>query len=199
MAGINSFNVADFNCNEVPEDWGLYGDAMSSLLNRYLYCIYRFLGDNGESLPMDIQNKLNELSDELTEAHSVASTNLTTLVNALTVAPLNCLDKKLYTTYITSFNKFKSIGQEIGLLLTTGGDAIGYDLNVGVDTTVIYPASGSTATKVTKCTGVYMKQMDFGSEFIGTVTVMAGVEEEAYFGEWGGLAKPYDGEWVIRN
>lgn len=107
---------------------------------------------------------------------------------------------KVYENTVFDQQKFK---YKLGSTFTCidgidNNDFIGYDLNVGSDTTVIYPVSGSSSTKVSTCTGIYMKQMDFGSEFIGTVTVMGGVEEP-YVGEWVGLARPYDGEWIVRN
>ena len=48
---------------------------------------------------------------------------------------------------------------------------IGVQTDIEVSSTTIYPTDGITKPKTILCSGVYMKQMDNGSEFIGKVTV----------------------------
>jgi len=103
---------------------------------------------------------------------------------------------KVYENTVFDRQKFK---YRLGTLFTciekVDSDMIGYETNVGVDTTIIYPSSGSTSTKVKKCTGVYMKQMDFGSQFIGNVTVFGGktieIDTQQYAAPRDGFIRQY--------
>lgn len=192
------FDLDDFKCDQIPNDWEDYGVAYRNLFNQNLKCVNTLIDSKSGEFPKEVMDKLYELFEEYKDAIDEARANLNILINTLYEeypSGSNCFDKTLYTNYITSFNIVKNLLKEINLWITTGGDVIGYDLNVGVDTKIIYPTSGSTSTKVVKCTGVYMKQMDFGSEFIGSVTVMGGEPEPAVGIDWVGLAAPRDGEW----
>ena len=80
-------------------------------------------------------------------------------------------------------------------------DMIGYDTNIGVDTLTLTLTGLTNTTKVKKCNGVYMKQFDNGSEFIGTVDVMGG-KTSPETGSATGTAQysaPKDGTIVINR
>jgi hypothetical protein len=193
------FNLDDFKCDQLPTDWEDYQSSIRYLFNENLKCLGKLIESKQGEYTTEFYNKVWALFLEYKDAVDECQAVLYILIQELYANPSgsNCFDKTLYTNYLASYAIVQNLLQELNLLITTGGDFIGYDLNVGSDTTVIYPVSGSSSTKVSTCTGVYMKQMDFGSEFIGTVTVMGGVEEP-YVGEWDGLARPYDGEWIVR-
>lgn len=165
------FDKEDFNCNEVPSDWIDYAGAFRALYDAYMSCISRYIRDNSSTLPPNVVSQLNDLLVELKAAHTEVRDNLTILMDTLVDSPLNCFDKTTYTTYMTSYSEFKSIAKQIDILLTTGGDTIGVQPDISVELTTIYPLDGGVKPKTTKCVGVYMKQMDNGSEFIGKVTV----------------------------
>ena len=158
------------NCNEVPSDWGSFINRFEILYGTYMKCIRKFISSNSETLPAHIASELNDLWLELRVAYDAVMDELGILINALGSAPLNCLDKSLYANYMVSYNAFKDISQKINILLTTGGDTIGIQPDISVESTTIYPTDGITKPKTTRCVGVYMKQMDNGSEFIGKVT-----------------------------
>ena len=159
------FDLEDYNCNAVPNDWEDYATGFRASYDAYMGCISRYLKSMSGSMSASDVVKLNDLLEELTVAYNDAKAKVTILLNALSIAPLNCLDKSLLTNYMASFNYFKSISQKINVILTTGGDAIAVKSDIGVDLTTITPTQGKT----TKCEGVYMKQMDNGSEFRGKI------------------------------
>lgn len=159
----------NLNCNEVPSNWTIFSDRFETLYGAYIKCINTFLENNSESFNIE-GSELNNLWYDLINAYDAVIDELTILINALGSAPLNCLDKSLYANYMISFNAFKDISQKINILLTTDGGAIGIQPDISVESTTIFPTDGITKPKTTKCVGVYMKQMDNGSEFIGKVT-----------------------------
>jgi hypothetical protein len=163
------FELEDFNCTTVPSDWEDYGTSIRALYQAYIRCISNYIRSNSGSLPESIVTELNDLLVELTTAYDEVLTNLNTLIDELNVAPLDCFDRTFYTRYINSYNEFKSISQNIDILLTSGGDYIGVEPNISVESTTIYPTDGVINPKTSKCVGVYIKQMNNGSEFIGKV------------------------------
>ena len=164
------FNKEDYNCNEVPTDWDVYANGIRATIDVYRKCIKRNIQENNGTLPIDVLIKLNGLYTDLTLAAMELGDKLSDMMAVLTVSPLNCFDKNLYTTYMKSYNSFKAIGNKIDILLTTGGQEIGIQPDISVSLTTIYPTDGVVKPKTSTCVGVYMKQMDNGSEFIGTVT-----------------------------
>jgi hypothetical protein len=164
------FDLEDYNCNEVPTDWETYANGIRATIDLYRKCIKRLINDNRGTLPADVLKQVNSLYTDLTIAAMELGEKLSDMMDVLTVAPLNCFDKTLYTTYMTSYASFKAIGGKIDILISTGGDYIGIQPDIEVSSTTIYPTDGITKPKITKCFGVYMKQMDNGSEFIGKVT-----------------------------
>ena len=160
------FDKEDFKCNAVPTDWEDYGTGFRASYDAYMGCISRYIKSRSGSMSASDVVKLNNLLEELTVAYNDAKAKVTILINALSIAPLNCLDKTLVSNYMSSYSEFKMIAQKISIILATNGDAIAINPQVGVDLTTISPTQGKT----TKCEGVYMKQMDNGSEFRGKIT-----------------------------
>ena len=160
------FDKSEYNCNAVPTDWEDYGTGFRASYDAYMGCISRYIKSVSGSMSASDVVKLNDLIEELTVAYNDAKAKVTILINALSIAPLNCLDKTLVSNYMSSYSEFKMIAQKISIILATNGDAIAINPQVGVDLTTISPTQGKT----TKCEGVYMKQMDNGSEFRGKIT-----------------------------
>ena len=163
------FDKEEFNCNELPNDWEDYGSSFRALYDAYVKCVSEYIKYNTSTLPASVVSELNQLLFELNNVKNETFANLLVLLTALTESPLNCFDKTIYTTYMASYSEFKSIAQKIDVLLTTGGDTIGVQPDISVELTTIYPTDGPIKPKTTKCVGVYMKQMNNGSEFIGKV------------------------------
>jgi len=159
------FDKENFKCNEVPSDWQDYGSTFRALYDSYMKCVSMYIQGNSGTMTASEVVKLNELLEELTVAYNDAKTKVTILINALSIAPLNCLDKSLVSNYMSSYGQFKIIAQNINIVLATNGGYIATNQHVGVDLTTITPTQGKT----TKCEGVYMKQMDNGSEFRGEI------------------------------
>lgn len=182
-------------CDEIPSDWEDYYANYRTLFNNNLKCVGALIETKINEFPTEVQDKLNALFMEYNDAIDEARSHLLALIDVLYTNPTgsNCFDKTLYTTYISSYNIAKDLLLEINILLTTGGDVIAIQPNIGVDTSIVYPTTGST--KVTKCVGVYMKQMDFGSEFIGSVSIMS---TEPVGTTWAPAAPRGDGEWIRR-
>ena len=164
------FDLGDYNCNEVPTDWEDYANDIRATIGVYRSCIKILINDNKGTLPADVLAKVNSLYSDLALATMETIEKLNDMMAILTVAPLNCFDKKLYTTYMTSYASFKAIGSQIDILISTGGQEIGKQPDISVSLTTIYPTDGVTTPKTSKCVGVYMKQMDNGSEFRGKVS-----------------------------
>jgi hypothetical protein len=164
------FDLEDYNCNEVPTDWDIYANGIKATIEVYRNCIKRLINDTSGKLPADILTKVNSLYSDLNLAVMETIEKLNDMMAVLTVAPLNCFDKTLYTTYMTSYTSFKAIGSQIDILISTGGQEIGIQPDISVSLTTIYPTDGVTNPKTSTCVGVYMKQMDNGSEFRGKVS-----------------------------
>lgn len=71
-----------------------------------------------------------------------------------------------WNAYMDAFKKNKELQKEIVFLLDSKCDVQAYDFNTCSDVTTITNEKAVT----TKCCGIYMKRIDIGSEFRGTVT-----------------------------
>jgi hypothetical protein len=164
-------NIEDFDCTQKPSDWEVYASTFRGLYNAYMKCISNSINSNSANMSPNQLAKLTSLfNDSLTDAFNDVINKLQLLMDELKIAPVNCFDKSLYVNYISSYNSFKTIGDKINVILGTGGDAIAIEPNISVSMTVIPPTDSLRKPITTKCTGVYMKQMNNGSEFIGKIS-----------------------------
>lgn len=167
-----------FTCNTtIPIDWPSYGKQIYTLLENSIRCLRNKLKLSSTSLPKELIQQIDNLIDDYEVSIGITLTNLETLINTLSENPTGsvCFDKCLFNNYITSYEISKSILNKINILLTTGGSEIASDLNVHVDVSnVLLEPSIKPKQKITKCAGVYIKQMDYSSEFIGRVTITEG-------------------------
>ena len=173
----NNFN--GFNCNIVPNNWNDYEAVYSQDFRRYTQCVYNSYNQklrdylrerkltNVTKLSDSCYNNIITTFNAFTTQVTITRDSMTNLITALTNATPNqpsTFDANVYYTYITNYDTMADTGKRLDLMLTTGCGVIGIDNKVGIDTSVI----GSKLTQ--QCTGVYMKQINNGSEFIGTVT-----------------------------
>jgi len=68
--------------------------------------------------------------------------------------------------YMDAYNTYLELQKRIVFLIDTNCEVQAYDFDTCVDVTTISDEKPVT----TKCCGIYMKRVDIGSEFIGTVT-----------------------------
>lgn len=171
-----------YPCNtETPIDWYSYEKEIQSLIEKNLSCLSRNIKTNIRFLPKEIIEKIKILLEEYQDSVDETITNLSLLISYLSENPFGsvCFDKCLFKNYIISYEKTKFILNKINLFFTTYGNEISSDLNVGVDLlTINIDNTLQTSNKLKKCDGVYMKQMDMGSEFIGSVTITQGLPEK---------------------
>jgi len=173
----NNFN--GFNCNIVPNNWGDYEAVYGQDFRRYTQCMYnsyntklrQYLFERKltsvTKLNDSCYNNIIKTFNVFTTQITITRDSMTKLIAALTIATPNqpsTFDSSTYYDYITKYDEMADTGKRLDLMLTTGCGVIGIDNKVGIDTSVI----GSKLTQ--QCTGVYMKQINNGSEFIGTVT-----------------------------
>jgi hypothetical protein len=71
-----------------------------------------------------------------------------------------------WNAYMDAFNQNKELQRQIVFLLDTNCDVQAYDFNTCSEITTITDEKPVTS----KCCGIYIKRIDIGSEFRGTVT-----------------------------
>lgn len=175
--GPNSFN--GFNCNIVPNNWDDYYKVFNKDFLRYNKCMDNSYNSKlreyldtrrltsvtkfNDSCYNNIIKTFNAFKIQIDLTKKSMIDLLTALKNATPNQP-STFDSNAYYYYINTYNTMSDTGKRLDLMLTTGCGVIGIENKVGVDTSII----GSDKTQ--KCTGVYIKQMNNGSEFIGTIT-----------------------------
>jgi hypothetical protein len=174
--GTTEFN--GFDCNSIPKDWEDFTGVYRTERDRFVSCfneLYRqkqseYLGgDNEGELPTNdaCLNKTNEIYMLFEALLGETETKMNLLIAALAAATPyqpETFDISLYYSYIDTYNRMIETSKNLILMLNTRCGVIGVENNVGVDTQTL----GNKT--INKCTGVYMKQMDNGSEFIGKIT-----------------------------
>jgi hypothetical protein len=82
---------------------------------------------------------------------------------------------KIYSNTFFDQQKFKYKNGSLFICDDYSDESIAFDLTVDVDkTTISSEGTLQPNKKVQKCTGVYLKQMNASSEFIGSVTITEG-------------------------
>ena len=157
------FDPLDFNCDSIP-DWIDYATAIRAAKDAYGHCFYEWyteqlqpfigtaFGDKLSSLFSDFIKLFNDFGS--------VSVQMTTALELGTFVP------KMYDDYKKAYNNMIGGSDIIVLTLKDGMPSNMLENNVDVDLTTIT----GTDHKTTKTSGVYMKQMNMGSEFIGRVT-----------------------------
>ena len=164
------FDKEDFNCGEIPSDWEDYATTFIEIYDAYLKCINKYIRDN--PLPNKVLKQVNELNAKLNIQTLSVKKALSNLINMLSASI--CFDESIYIEYKVEFEKFNSIAKEINIILKSNGELTMVKADVSVENTTIYPIETGVSPKTTKCVGVYMKQMNNGSEFIGRVEIISG-------------------------
>jgi hypothetical protein len=178
MGEIIEFN--GFNCSIVPNDWEDYLEQYRAEKDRFAKCFNELLlektfeylgGDNESELPVPINDPCwDEIQSMITLFYSLlgqTTNKMNILIAALAAATPNqpeTFDVNVYYDYIETYNEMMDTSKMIIIMLNTRCSVMGVENNVGVDTQTL-------GTKIVhQCTGVYMKQMDNGSEFIGNIS-----------------------------
>jgi len=168
------FDLEGLDCVSIPSDWSDYATTLRELNNAAMRCFgtYYTYSIESNSLSISTVNKLTVLRQELNEAINSHYDNMDILTDKLfDLNSTNCFDRIFYDNYIASFKTIYDIHQRMIILVETNGDGIGFNFNVGVELTKI--ESGSYENKPYKCNSVYIKQINSGSEFIGSVNSKA--------------------------
>jgi hypothetical protein len=178
MGEIIEFN--GFNCSIVPNDWEDYLEQYMAEKDRFAKCFnelllekkFEYLGGNNQNeVPLPntdpCWDKTIEMYTLFESLFNETTIKMNLLIAALAAATPNqpeTFDVSTYYTYIETYNKMIETSKKLMLMFNTRCAVMGIENNVGVDTQTL-------GTKIVhKCTGVYMKQMDNGSEFIGNIT-----------------------------
>lgn len=175
---MGEINFNGFNCGVVPNNWEDFTSVYRTERDRFVSCfneLYRqkqseYLGgDNEGELPTNdpCLNKTNEIYILFEALLGETETKMNLLIAALAAATPyqpETFDISLYYSYIDTYDRMMDESKKLILMLNTRCTIMGVENNVGVDTQTL-----GTKT-INKCTGVYMKQMDNGSEFIGKIT-----------------------------
>ena len=160
-----------YGCSTLPSSW----DTFES----YLYTIHSSYSTNFKAWYENKEDIINSFDSEciknISEKYGVwtsidkATSNIiATLIDELkTSTTYGCdFDNTYYLDYVKNNEDKISLANEITLLITTGCELVGSNDNIGVDTSNI-----TTKSKIEKCTGVYIKQINYGSEFRGTINI----------------------------
>jgi len=161
----------ELNCNEIPSDWEDYVTRLRQLRQEYAMCFSGWYNQNiiplvGTPCGDEIEILYDEWARTLPTVASAAIALIESLVSG-------SFDYTTYTNYITLYN-----------LMIEYSDTITFKINNNCEASVINNTSDVDTINITnggvieKCTGVYIKQINMGSEFIGTITVIAGANEE---------------------
>jgi hypothetical protein len=174
MSEIKKFN--GFNCGVIPNDWEDYKAVYKAERDRFLKCFnelyaqkqFEYLGGSNVLPTNDpCLNKTNEIYMLFEDLLNETETKMNLLIAALAAATPNqpeTFDVSIYYSYIDTYDNMIETSKNLILMLNTRCGAMGIENNVGVDTQTL-------GTKIVhQCSGVYMKQMDNGSEFIGKIT-----------------------------
>jgi len=169
------FDPNDFNCNEIPtaEKWAEYCVTLRTLYTNYKNCFTDwYQSQDKDSLGEPCKTKITGQYSSwgsLTYSFNVTLNNLITEIQSLSSGTTCGFDKQVYINYDIAYNNMIEKSDEISLMFTTGCKLVGFNRYVGVDTTDI-----TGDNKMQRCSGTYIKQINNGSEFIGSINVTGG-------------------------
>lgn len=163
------FDKEDFNCNEIPNDWEDYATTFRSLMDVYTKSFASWYASNqNPNISSECHDKIAELFDSWKNTFIVGTrTKFALFIAELVATPTDdtCgFDSTTYYNYLDAYNKMIKVSDEITLLTNSGCKLENFNRNVGVDISTI-----TGDKKVSQCHGVYIKQIDNGSEFIGKI------------------------------
>ena len=160
-----------YGCSTLPSNWDTFG--------KYLHNIHLNYSDNFIDWYNSKKDVINSFDDKcisnITDKYNLwvtiknsTTTRINVLIEALKVATTyGCdFDNTIYLDYVKNNEDKISLGNEITLLITTGCNLVASNNDLSVDTSNVTKNS-----KTEKCTGVYIKQINYGSEFRGSVNI----------------------------
>lgn len=169
------FTPEDFDCNTIPttEKWAEYCNLLRTLTSNYETCFKNWYNSQNKDLLGDsCKSQITSLYNSWLYLLSTNKSNLNYLITEIeSISPLSTcdFDKRLYTNYMISYSNMIDKSDEISLMFSTGCKLVAFNRHVGVDTKDI-----TGDNKLQRCSGVYIKQIDIGSEFIGSINVTGG-------------------------
>ena len=174
MSEKKEFN--GFNCSVVPNDWEEFLQVYRAERDRFIGCFnelyyqkqFEYLG-GVDITPINdpCWNNLVSMKDLFDSLFIETENNMNLLIAALNAAIPNqpeTFDISTYYAYIETYNEMIETSKNLMVMFNTRCSVMGIENNVGVDTQTL-------GTKIVhQCSGVYMKQMDNGSEFVGKIS-----------------------------
>jgi hypothetical protein len=170
------FNPEDFNCNEIPstEKWAEYCDTLKTLFDNYVTCFKNWYAAQDKDLLGDsCKSQIAIAYDGWLGRVSSYNNTLNVLIaeiESMFVLTTCDFNRQTYINYIIGYNNMIESSDRISLMTSTGCKLVAFNRHVGVDTTDI-----TGDNKLQRCSGTYIKQIDNGSEFIGSVNITGGV------------------------
>jgi hypothetical protein len=161
------------SCDDINDFFAYY----MNVRNTYLSCLINtWYNVTLRTLSRDCTVKVRKLRPLAVIANTNFSDYITLLINAY----LNYEDvTDLLNEYISAYNEVNALLDEIIITASSNctncSERMSYDYNVDVEYGEVQSFTANcivTEVQADTCSGVYIKQVDDGSEFYGTVTIM---------------------------
>lgn len=169
------FDPESLKCHQIPNDWEDYFATIREVSNAQIKCFGNWIGGWSASTNVNIECRdyvMNIYWSELLPAYSNIEASRIALGNSLYSSAYT---PDLLATYLSDFEIYSDLVNKVQVYIDAGCCVIGYDSNVNVDMSILTFTTGNCQTIIgdaEKCTGVFIQQVDDGSEFRGRVTIM---------------------------
>ena len=96
------FDLEDFKCDQLPNDWSDYSSAFRSLFNANLKCLNRLIISKKDELSVQTYDKLLLLFQDYVTAvnNTIANLNLLIVDLSASQSGSDCFDKTSYNNYL---------------------------------------------------------------------------------------------------
>lgn len=155
-----------------PSQWGDVFTTFREIINQNSNEFKNYyLGEIANFPASDCKNKIIDLFDKwavFVDDNPIGPLRqaLADLESSLVNGTFDQCGHSEWNVYMDAFKKNKELQKQIVFLLDTDCDVQAYDFNTCSDNTTISDEKPVTS----KCCGIYIKRIDIGSEFRGTVT-----------------------------
>jgi len=167
-----------YGCSTLPSSWETFKNYLDNIHKNYSENFIDWYESNNEVIKTFDEECIKNISEKYgvwTSINKATSNRIATLINELeTSTTYGCdFDNTYYLDYVKNSEDKINIANEITLLITTGCNLKGSNNDLSIDITNL-----TTKSKTEKCSGAYIKQINYGSEFIGSVTIM---KKDSYY------------------
>lgn len=164
--------AAVYGCSTLPSDWDNFQIYLNDIHLNYSENFIDWYKTKKEIIDKFNDECINNITEKYNlwvTLNTATTTRINALINELkTSTTYGCdFDNTYYLDYVKNNEDKISLGNEITLLITTGCNLVASNDNLSVDTSNV-----TTNSKTEKCSGVYIKQINYGSEFRGSVIIM---------------------------